>query len=102
MKKLLLVLAAFAVGAAIMFGAAAVVPAGVAEDAQAAMTKLPGVGGVIEDYCACGGQINYVYHHQETFPGHRDCWYEGRAPNGTIVNYFIRTISIVQTCPMYP
>ena len=91
MKKLAIFFASFVVGAAAFAGA-------LSSNSVAETLKPPRQ----QDECMCGGQINYVYDHQETYGSTRACFYAGYAPNGSYVNTLVIYKSIVQLCGPTP
>jgi hypothetical protein len=86
MRKLLLLPIA-----ALIFAAGAVAPSEAAK-----VAPVPGFG--VEDACACGGQITYRFYARYERGAYDECWYEGRAPNGTVVNYIVNTVPSSQGC----
>lgn len=80
----------------------ALVLAGFAGSASVSSAKVPGPVLGTQDVCACGGQITYRFYARYPSGAFADCWYEGRAPNGTVVNYIVDRVTQFQACPSSP
>jgi hypothetical protein len=81
---------------AILLATITAMTAVVAGVGEAAKLPVPGVG--VEDACACGGYIVYRFYARYERGAFDECWYEGRAPNGTVVNYIVNTVPSAQGC----